>query len=754
MLLEAEPGAGKSTLAPLWALALTPPDQAVWLIQPRILAARAVARRLADLLGSRLGDTVGYQVPFDRVLGAHTRLQVMTPGVFLQRLLSDPELSGVGAVLLDEVHERSVDMDLAWVWLQECQIIRDDLTLVLMTATPDPRLRQQVAQRLYAPGRQFPVTTQYLPPQPGEALAAHVMRALRGQDRQQTVLVFLPGWRAINDCARALSAQPDRAVYRLHSRVADTEQSAALDATSGPRIILATNLAETSLTVPDVTLVIDSGLARTPDLDTATGAVRLRTGRISRANADQRRGRAGRVQAGECLRLWADSEALPPASRPEITHTDALPLALRLAHWGTPDGELNWPDRPSGLALEAALGHLQRWEHIDDHNRITAAGRQVSALGTHPRIAALLQGCLSASHAAATLPEDILDMALALHFDLPPEAGRDWLTEAAQARRQNKQWQQQSRRWLRVLNAQPDSRPWPTDWLLGPFADRIGHRQASGRYTLSNGASILPLDPVIGEWACFPTAIATRDGHCGVAIEVDLNTSQQRALSTARRQVQQQKGKWYSVTTWVLGDCLLDTQRQPVADADVPNLLVHQIKSSGDFVRYPWPKAALELLHRARLAATHGLLLLPDLQEEALLNTLEDWLLPFLHATSALDQLPWFEGLRWYLGQDRVDQLNRLLPKTLTLVGGRTCTIDYVGDHAPKVVAKLQDFFGTEDLSIAEGRLPVTACLLSPAQRPLAVTADLVSFWQNVYPEVRKEMRGRYPKHSWPPSAH
>ena len=288
LLLEAEPGAGKSTLAPLWVLAKTPIDKVVWLIQPRVLAAQALAQRLAELLSEEVGQTVGYQVPYDNFSGDKTRLLLMTPGILLQHLLQNPTLDNVACVMLDEIHERSVNQDVAWAWLQEVQILRDDLQLVLMSATPDPALQQKIAQRLFTPGKCFPVTTAFFPaktntPYP-EKLEEHLLRALVSYPAWQnsTTLVFLPGWYDIEKCTQAIQqVYPALAVYRLHSRVPSAEQKRALNPAQGPRIILATNIAETSLTIADVTLVIDSGLVRRPDYEQRTGITRLRNSRIS-----------------------------------------------------------------------------------------------------------------------------------------------------------------------------------------------------------------------------------------------------------------------------------------------------------------------------------------------------------------------------------------------------------------------------------------------------------------------------------------
>ncbi|WLD57320.1 ATP-dependent helicase HrpB [Salinispirillum sp. LH 10-3-1] len=746
LLVEAEPGAGKSTLIPLWALDACPVEQQVWLIQPRILATRAVARRLASLHPQP--QTVGYQVPYERTVNEQTRLRVMTPGIFLQQLLHDPALSQVHTVILDEVHERSMQQDIAWAWLQELLVLRDDLRVILMTATPDPALRQQVTHRLHAVGRQFPVHTQWLPPNPNERLSSQVVRALHQAkpDTDATILVFLPGWHDIEACHKTITQQfPTRQVVRLHSVVSSAEQQQAIDPASGPRIILSTNIAETSLTVPDVTWVIDSGQARFQQFEQSTGVSRLVTRQISQASADQRRGRAGRVQSGHCIRLWSESLSLAPAERPDILHSDAIPLALLLAHWGTDAALLNWPDRPSAMALQLAQKRLHSWGHVDERGKITALGKQVSALGTHPRIAAWLQ------QYRRIIPADALTLALALHFT--PETGDDpaaWRAQADQQAQHHPHWQQQAKRWLKVLSLTVDRQaPWQPEHIAAVMRDRIGVQKSSGLYRLESGISVQGSQTTMGsDWALFLSVQRRGEQHLGYAVPLSPSRQQQRAWSSPQHQLARTRHGWMQETQWLLGGRVVDTERHPVPDTELPNALLSVI-ALNPLTPESWDSKAKTLLARARLAASKAILALPPVDNESLHQRLADWLLPFLNADTQLDKLPWYEGLKFYLGQDGVHQLRRLLPDEVTLPSGRQAKVDYNGEQ-PMVAGKLQEFFGAKTMTLADGRLPLTLHLLSPAGRPLAITADLGSFWANSYPSVRKEMRGRYPRHPWP----
>lgn len=760
LLLEAEPGAGKSTLAPLWVLAQTPPGQQIWLVQPRVLAAQALAKRLAFLLGENPGQQVGYQVPYDSCMGADTRLVLLTPGILLQHLLQNPMLDGVACVMLDEIHERAVNQDMAWALLQEVQILRDDLQLLLMSATPDPALQQQISNRLFSPGRCFPVSIDYLPAKQQnngypEKLEDHLVRALQAYPQwqqkwqQSCVLVFLPGWREIENCATLIQQKfPTQKIFRLHSRVPANEQAAALDEQQGPRLILATNIAETSLTISDVTLVIDSGLARRADYEQRTGITRLRTARISMASAEQRRGRAGRVQAGHCIRLWSQDQPLAAADLPEIRATDYLPLALRIAHWGSPANSLPWLEKPNHLALNFAQQQLQRMQLLDGDGKITDAGKMVSALGTHPRIAAFLLLHKNNISEAAML------LALALHFDLSSE--RDFsalLHEAEQELARNRQWQMQQKRWLTALSLKKEYGELNNLYLAQAFSDRIGFKQDSGRYRLNSGISVEPQGKLDAQWAVFPLLNTRPKGHSGAGVALQLGTAQQRELSQSQSELVFKQQRWQEHKCWLMGGVTIDEEWLALdAQAVVPKLIEHirlQMDEKG-LCSLGWSEKASALLERARLIANSRLCELPALDEKSLVDDLDKWLSPFLSENTRLDALPLLEALEFYIGFDNVQRISQLLPEKIELPSGRSVTVSFTNDGSAEISAKLQEFFGCESLQLGGGKIPLKIHLLSPNGSSLAITTNLQTFWQQAYPDVRKEMRGRYPRHPWP----
>jgi ATP-dependent helicase HrpB len=756
MLLEAEPGAGKSTLAPLWVLNRIADDKKVILVQPRVLAVQALAQRLADLVGDEIGQTVGYQIPYGNLISSNSRIWVMTPGILLQHLLKDPVLEDFGCVILDEIHERSVNQDAAWAWLQEVQILRGDLQIILMSATPDPQLQQQIKERLFAPGRCFPVTTQFLPTKATtsypEKIEEHVLRALLAhrEFEHTTTLIFLPGWNEIEKCAQVIKMRfPEQAVYRLHSKVPPAEQKRAIDPASGRRVILATNIAETSLTIADVTLVIDSGLVRRPDYEQRTGLTRLRLARISQASADQRRGRAGRVQAGHCIRLWSQDQALAAADLPEIRATDYLPLALRVAHWGTPANLLSWLEPPNILALKFAQQQLQKMQLLDVENNITADGKQVSELGTHPRIAAFLL-----AHKESITEAEIL-LTLALHFDLTAAASMDdLLTAAALELQRNPQWKQQQKRWLQKLKINIKNKSAiDVKVLAHVFSDRIGYLQDSGRYRLNSGISVDSQSQLASQWAVFPVVNPISKGHTGIGIALEVSSEEQRAFSQQTTQLIFKHSSWQTHSQWQMGGVVVSEEFSACAAENIPGLLMEIIRAEvrdKGLTKFQWSRNAELLLERARFIQQQNLLVLPDLSDEALINSLDQWLQPFLNERTQLGQLPWQTALEFYLGYENCGAISRYLPEKIVLPSGRSISLEFSAEGVPQVAAKLQEFFGCEQLQLAGGKLPLKIHLLSPNGSPLAITTNLQTFWQQAYPEVRKEMRGKYPRHPWP----
>lgn len=756
LLLEAEPGAGKSTLAPLWVLHATPSDKKIILVQPRVLAVQALAQRLAELTGDSLGKTVGYQIPYDNRISDNSRLLVMTPGILLQHLLQDPTLDSVACVMLDEIHERSVNQDTAWAWLQEVQILRDDLQLILMSATPDPQLQQQVEQRLFAPGRCFPVSTRYLPAKTNtpyaEKIEEHVLRAFASHPECEstTTLVFLAGWSEIEKCAQIIQARyPNHYVCRLHSRVPAAEQKRAINPASGPRIILATNIAETSLTIADVTCVIDSGLVRRPDYEQRTGLTRLRLARISQASADQRRGRAGRVRAGHCIRLWSQDQPLAAADLPEIRATDYLPLTLRIAHWGSPPFSLPWLETPNTLAMGFAQQQLQKMGLLDSENAVTTAGKHVSDLGTHPRIAAFLLA------QQKTINEAEILLALALHFDLTAAASIDDLLELASLElERNSQWQQQRKRWLQTLKITIEkSSSINTNLLARAYNDRIGYQQDSGRYRLNSGISVDAQSSLDPQWALFPIINPAAKGHTGVGISLDLSSEEQRLLSQQTTRLVNKNNNWQRHSQWRMGGVVVSEEFSACAREQIPGLLISLIGdriAEHGLMQLHWSRDATLLLQRARFIQQQTLLELPDLSEQALADSLDKWLQPFLNERTQLDQLPWQAALEFYLGYDHCTAISQFLPEKIALPSGRFISVEFSAEGVPQVSAKLQEFFGCEQLQLAGGKLPLKIHLLSPNGSPLAITMNLKTFWQQAYPDVRKEMRGKYPRHPWP----
>lgn len=770
LLIEAEPGAGKSTLVPLWVLEKLPKGKQIWLIQPRVLATLALAKRLTELANQyfqtqdRLGERVGYQVPFDNKQSAATQLLLMTPGILLQQLLHNPTLDNVACVILDEVHERSVNQDLAFVFLQETSILRDDLQLILMSATPDTALQKNIQMRLFASGRQFPVETRFLPKKKNpqqqkyndETLAKQVLRALNEvvDWQERCCLVFLPGWKEIEQCRIELTGSfPRHKIFCLHSRVNSQEQMKALDENEGARIILSTNIAETSLTIPDVTLVIDSGLMRRVDYEQRTGISNLRTSMISQSSADQRRGRAGRVQAGICIRLWSQDTVLAAADLPELRSTDYLPLALRLAHWASPVDDLQWIEKPNSLALDYARQELRKMDFLDQDYQITGSGKIVSQLGTAPRVAALLISQKS------TVSDELLLLALMIHFDFSSEVfTQDWQSLAALERAKNSHWQLQQKRWLNYLQLTITQDAINTMDLAKAFSDRIGFLLPSGKYRLNSGMSVNVIHNLDSPWAVFPVINSSGKEASALGFALHLTSSQQKELSQLKKSLVF-KQVWSEHLSWWMGGVMIDEAYDAITASDIGDKLgsyLQNLANEKTITQLGWCEHSLALLARARILQNYALLELPAISDQVLAEKIPQWLSPFLTCDSKLDQLPWLQALTFYLGQEKVNHIQNLIPEKITLPSGRAVSVEINSHQQLMISAKLQEFFGCESLIMGDGKLPLQIHLLSPNGSPLAITSDLQSFWKQSYPEVCKEMRGRYPRHPWPddPLAH
>lgn len=765
LLIEAEPGAGKSTLIPLWLLETCPANKQIWLIQPRILAVHSLAKRLTSLANDifkedkKTGERVGYQVPYDQQLSSDTQLVLMTPGILLQYLLRDPALSNVHCVILDEIHERSVNQDLAFAFLQDTIVLREDLQLVLMSATPDPNLQKQITNRLFAPGRVFPVSIDYLPakkisPTQTESLANQICRALEQVDnwQQKTCLVFLPGWRDIEKTRQSIIERwPQQAICCLHSQIDYQEQQHALDPLIGPRIILSTNIAETSLTIPDVNLVIDSGLARRVNYEQSTGLSSLRTGLINRASADQRRGRAGRVQAGQCIRLWSADAQLAASDLPEIRASDYFPLVVKLAHWGTSADQLSWIEKPNSLAIAFAQQQLIKMQLLDEQGKITPQGKQVADLGCHPRVAAILLANKN------IISDELLLLTLLIHFESSLQS-IDWLEQARNQRQKNAHWKIQQSRWLQRLKLSVVVDPIPAETLATAYADRIGYKQSSGKYRLNSGISVESVGTLNSDWAVFPIIDSVGSINKGLGFALNLTKFQQKQFSQLTETVVFKK-HWCKHQSWLIGGVLVDESIEALKPGELPGLLtahITQIANAKGLTSFNWSDSAKNLLNKSRILQEKNLLDLPSLSETGLIQSLGKWLAPFLTPDSSPENFPWQSALEYYLGHQTCEKIHQLIPSSIVLPSGRDVKIQINEHNQLLIAAKLQEFFGCEQLILAQGKIPLQIHLLSPNGSPLAITTDLASFWKQSYPDVCKEMRGRYPRHPWPddPLAH
>ena len=808
VVLEAPPGAGKTTRVPL-ALLDEPwlAGQTIVMLEPRRLAARAAAERLASELGEKVGETVGYRIRLDSKVGPNTRIEVVTEGILARRLQDDPGLDGVGLVIFDEFHERSLDADLALALaLNGRELLRDGppLKVLPMSATLEgERLAALLddAPVVRSEGRMFPVDIQWgRAAQPGEALeprvAQTVLQALAEQGG--SLLVFLPGQAEIRRVqaalAEALGSRADILLCPLHGELDLAAQRAAIEpAPAGQRkIVLATNIAETSLTIDGVRVVVDAGLERVPRFDPASGMTRLDTQRISRASATQRAGRAGRLEPGVCYRLWSQSqhEQLAAHGSAEILQADLAGLALQLARWGVDEvSELVWLDPPPAAALAQARELLQRLGALQSRGHgwtLTAHGQAMATLPAHPRLAHLLLrgqalglGALAADLAALLSERDILRGAGAdLHSRLALLSGESRAARGAQGGVQRaRQLARQFRSLLPKRSEQAVSDPEHPRWLgcLLAFAypDRIARQRRAGGadYRLANGRAAQFGEPdalMKHDWLVIAD-LGSRQGQREerIYLAADLDPmlfdgplAEQVAI-TELLDWDEREGVLRAERQRKVGELVLSSEALSGLDEAARGralvALVALVRRKG-LELLPWTpelrqwQARIALLRRLDLAGK-GDSEWPDVADAALLASLEDWLLPYLGKVSrlshfaALDLSSILQSLLpWPLPQ----RLDELAPKTLEVPSGSRIRLDY-SEEPPVLAVRLQELFGLAATPrIAGGRLGVKLHLLSPAQRPVQVTQDLASFWANTYTEVKKDLKGRYPKHYWP----
>ncbi len=792
LVLEAPPGAGKTTQVPPALLdARWLEGRRILMLEPRRIAARAAANFMARQRGEEVGQTVGYRIRFESRVSAATRIEVVTEGILTRLIQDDPLLDGIGAILFDEFHERHLHGDLGLALALDVQAqLRPDLRLVLMSATLDgERLAQFLdAPRLTSEGRSFPVRVAYPPRQGTEPAEAQLKRAIQTalSETDGDVLVFLPGQREISQTERLVSSlleSTDRgiAVVPLHGELALEQQNAALapDPQGRRRIVLATNVAESSVTLPDVRAVVDTGLAREPRFDPNSGFSRLETVTISQASADQRAGRAGRVAPGVCYRLWPQSQRLEPSRRAEIVQVDLTGLVLELKTWG--DSALRFPDPPPPGALAQADELLRQLGALDAQSKLTAFGRRLLELGTHPRLAAMLAAArtdadksLACDLVALIEARDPLRGESRRRDDLasrwqalaafrarraPPEADRNALATIDQAA---KQWRRRLRIDTTVDNASAHALG---DLLIHAFPDRIARQlpNAPRRYQLANGRGARLFDDSVlyGEPWIVITELRLDDGDSLIQRGAPVDLARLES-DFAERFVEEDVVRWDPETRGVTAQrvrrfdrLILDTRPTGKPDAARTRAaLLDGVRALGLDV-LPWSEGQRQW--RARVANLREWLPelgLPDCSDASLLRTLDAWLGPFLDGKTRLTQLgadELGEALRAPLDYTQRQAIDRLAPTTLHVPSGMERRIDYQEGEAPVLAVKLQELFGLADTPrVADGRIPVVLHLLSPAGRPLQVTQDLKGFWERTYPEVKKEMKGRYPKHPWP----
>ena len=781
VVVTAPPGAGKSTLLPLTILESV--SGKVLMLEPRRVAARQIAERMAWMLGEPVGKTVGYRMRFEHKVSADTRVEVLTEGVLVRRLVDDPGLEGVSVVIFDEFHERSLTTEVALALTREAQqVLRPDLRILLMSATIDTEslCRELDAPLVESRGKMFPVEVvrgkEEAKPENTAELVSQTIR-LAHRDHEGDILAFLPGEADIRRCAEHLGASLGATkVLPLYGMLSGEEQRRAI-APSAPgerKIVLATPIAETSLTIEGVRVVVDSGLCRKPVYDPQRGLSRLETVRISRDMADQRTGRAGRVAPGVCYRLWslATEQRMLPVRVPEILEADLAPTILAIAAWGeSHPGRLPWLAPPPALSLIQARELLQELDALDENGSITPHGRALAALPCHPRVAQMLLKAdtpelkaLAADLAALLEEKDPLDT---------PEAGvyirLKALRDARQSRREGR-WSrisriaEQYRKMVRVPVDDSDPDPFEAGALLAAaYPERIAKawKDGVGRFCLAGGdlAAVDPSDPLASsEWLAVGSLHATPGGVGRIFLAAPLGASDLKPYIRRRDVIawDSRQGSVAARRESRVGQ--LAVSSQPLSDVsreEIVKVICEAARKEG-MSMLDFSDDVQNLQRRvAAVAAWHPELELPDLSTETVLDHASEWLPPFIgKATSAaeLKRIDLCAALWSLLTWPQQQAVDRLAPSHITVPTGSRIRVEYrQGADAPVVRVRLQECFGLLDTPrVDDGKRPVLMELLSPGFKPVQLTSDLRSFWEGTYFEVRKELKRRYPKHAWP----
>lgn len=769
LILGAPPGAGKTTRVPLALAGLigdgSPIPGKILMLEPRRIAARMAAQRMAATVGERLGQRVGLSTRVDRKVSQETVIEVITDGLFTRRLLADPELTGIGAVIFDEIHERGLNADLSLTLAYEVQTaLRDDLHLLAMSATLDTAA---LAQKFDAPvieseGRQYPVETRYLgrtQDRLEDQMARAITRALRETDG--SILAFLPGAGEIRRTAERLTLDEKTLVAPLYGALSPQEQDAAIRPSADGRrkVVLATDIAESALTIEGVSVVVDSGFARVPVYVPGGLSTELRTVRATRANVDQRRGRAGRLGPGICYRLWdeAETRGLTPAPTPEIQTADLSGLYLTLADWGETDPQsLNWMTPPAPGRLQAARRDLTQLGALDGQGLLTSTGQSMTKLPLAPRLAALIVNARSPEEAAlgAQVAALISERGMGgSSLDLSERLTRFQRDNGPRART----LKQQAARWGK--NKKPAGRV--GELLAHCWPDLIARKRpgTANQYLLASGRAGLIEETsslAKSEWLVVAELVGSAKSAritSAVAIDEALALSQGGVETRETAEFDPSRASFKARKVRALGAIILNETPLPKPSVDVANaaFLSHIEEAGFEPTGLAEPiRALLARLEHLKAVSAEAV---PHWTEASLAETAKDWLAPILNAKTFTQPSPGqvIDALKAQLTWPLPQELDQNTPLTVTLPSGRKAKIDWLSDRAPLIECKVQELYGAaQHLSLAGGRIPITVQMLSPGGKPVATTQDLPAFWQGGYRDMAKDMRGRYPKHDWP----